>query len=66
MRLTADPGPARDDSTTSWRVNRIRDGSVVVVREDPANATAAPETRVLAMRAEGDPASARELRAEED
>lgn len=40
------------DSQTSWRVRSIRDGDLVLVREDPANAKAAPETRVLAMRAE--------------
>ncbi len=38
------------DSQTSWRVDRIRDGDLILVREDPANGKAAPETRVLAMR----------------
>jgi type IV pilus assembly protein PilP len=40
------------DAQTSWRVDRIRDGNLILVREDPANAKAAPETRVLAMRTE--------------
>jgi len=38
------------DTLTSWRVDRIRDNNLILVREDPANAKAAPETRVLAMR----------------
>jgi hypothetical protein len=42
----------KGDTQTSWRVARIREGDLVLVREDPSSATAAPETRVLAMRTE--------------
>lgn len=40
------------DTQTSWRVDRIRDGNLILVREDPTHAKDAPETRVLAMRTE--------------
>jgi hypothetical protein len=33
----------------SWRVDRIRSGDVVLVREDPAHREGALATRVLAM-----------------
>jgi type IV pilus assembly protein PilP len=40
---------AGDDRTASYRVDRIREGDVVLVREDAANPDAAPATRVLSL-----------------
>lgn len=40
------------DTLVSWRVDRIRERDVVLVREDAAGRRVPPETRVLAMRAE--------------
>jgi type IV pilus assembly protein PilP len=37
-----------------WRVDRIRDGDVVFVREDPGQPNMAPATRVLPLRNEAD------------
>lgn len=36
----------------NWRVDRIRDGDVVLVREDPAHSDIPPATRVLPLRPE--------------
>jgi type IV pilus assembly protein PilP len=37
----------------NWRVDRIRDGDVVLVREDPANPDVPAATRVIPLRPEG-------------
>ncbi|MDI1448270.1 pilus assembly protein PilP [Polyangium sp. 6x1] len=42
-------GPAGIDVAINWRVDRIRDGDVVFVREDPAHPEIAPVTRVIAL-----------------
>ncbi|MDI1433047.1 pilus assembly protein PilP [Polyangium sorediatum] len=42
-------GPAGIDVAINWRVDRIRDGDVVFVREDPAHPEIAPVTRVVAL-----------------
>lgn len=41
----------------NWRVDRIRDGDIVLVREDPAHSDIPPSTRVIPLRPE-DTASA--------
>ncbi len=45
----------------SWKVDRIREGDVVFVREDPERPNVAAATRVIALRPEGDPPPARRL-----
>jgi type IV pilus assembly protein PilP len=40
----------------NWRVDRIRDGDIVLVREDPANPDVPSATRVIPLRPEGDKA----------
>ena len=42
----------------NWRVDRIRDGDVVLVREDPKNPEIPSSTRVLVLHAEGERAAA--------
>jgi type IV pilus assembly protein PilP len=42
-------GPAGVDVAINWRVDRIRDGDVVFVREDPSHPEIAPVTRVIAL-----------------
>jgi type IV pilus assembly protein PilP len=37
----------------NWRVDRIRDGDVVLIREDPANPDVPSATRVIPLRPEG-------------
>jgi type IV pilus assembly protein PilP len=37
----------------NWRVDRIRDGDIVLVREDPANPDVPTATRVIPLRPEG-------------
>jgi type IV pilus assembly protein PilP len=37
----------------NWRVDRIRDGDIVLVREDPANPDVPSATRVIPLRPEG-------------
>jgi type IV pilus assembly protein PilP len=37
----------------NWRVDRIRDGDIVLVREDPSNPDVPTATRVIALRPEG-------------
>lgn len=43
------------DYQLNWRVDRVRDGDVVLVREDPAQPNVPPSTRVLALHPEGEP-----------
>ena len=38
----------------NWRVDRIREGDVVLLREDPAQPQIPPATRVIPLRPEGD------------
>lgn len=42
-------GPAGMDVAINWRVDRIRDGDVVFVREDPSHPEIPPSTRVIAL-----------------
>ncbi len=59
-------GDSQTQTLTSWRVDRIRDGDLILVREDPANGRAAPETRVLAMRTKEDQNAQADDRLEDD
>jgi type IV pilus assembly protein PilP len=38
----------------NWRVDRIREGDVVIIREDPAQPAIPPATRVIPLHPEGD------------
>jgi type IV pilus assembly protein PilP len=40
------------DYQLNWRVDRVRDGDVVLIREDPAQPTIAPATRVIPLHPE--------------
>jgi len=42
-------GPAGMDVAINWRVDRIREGDVVFIREDPSHPEIAPTTRVIAL-----------------
>ncbi len=39
----------------NWRIDSIRDGDIVLVREDPNNPDVPSSTRVIALRPEGEP-----------
>jgi type IV pilus assembly protein PilP len=43
-------GPGGVDYELNWRVDRIREGDLVLVREDPAHSDVPPATRVIALR----------------
>jgi type IV pilus assembly protein PilP len=43
-------GPTGTDIAINWRIDRIRDGDVVFLREDPSHPEIPPTTRVLALR----------------
>jgi len=43
-------GPTGADVPINWRVDRIRVGDIVLVREDPSHPEIAPATRVIALR----------------
>lgn len=43
----------------NWRVDRIRDGDIVLIREDPANPDVPSATRVIPLRPEGTDVGAR-------
>ena len=45
-------GPGGVDYELNWRVDRIRDSDLVLVREDPAHSEIPPATRVIALRTE--------------
>jgi type IV pilus assembly protein PilP len=45
-------GPGGVDYELNWRVDRIREGDLVLVREDPAHSDIPPATRVIALRTE--------------
>ena len=40
------------DYELNWRVDRIRDGDIVLVREDPAHSDVQAATRVIPLRTE--------------
>jgi type IV pilus assembly protein PilP len=46
-------GPAGADYALNWKVDRIREGDVVLVREDPAHSDVPPATRIVPLRPEG-------------
>lgn len=45
-------GPGGVDYELNWRVDRIREGDLVLVREDPSHAEIPAATRVIALRTE--------------
>ena len=45
-------GPAGATYQVNWRVDRIREGDVVLVREDPTNPDVPAVSRVLPLRTE--------------
>ena len=45
-------GPGGVDYELNWRVDRIREGDLVLVREDPAHSEIPAATRVIALRTE--------------
>jgi type IV pilus assembly protein PilP len=45
-------GPGGVDYELNWRVDRIRESDLVLVREDPAHSEIPPATRVIALRTE--------------
>ncbi len=47
------------DYALNWRVDRIRDGDIVLVREDPAHSDIPPATRVIPLRPENEQATPR-------
>jgi len=42
------------DYQVNWRVDRVRDGDIVLIREDPAQPNVAPATRVIPLHPEGE------------
>lgn len=48
-------GVAGTDFQLNWRVERVRDGDLVLSREDPAQPGVPPATRVIPIRPEGNP-----------
>ena len=57
VRATAQKGIQSYEA--SWKVDRLREGDVVFVREDPERPNVAAATRVIALRPEGDAPPAR-------
>jgi type IV pilus assembly protein PilP len=51
--LVAAGASSRASYEINWRVDRIRDGDIVLVREDPANPDVPSATRVIPLRPEG-------------
>ena len=49
------------DYQVNWRVDRVRDGDVVLVREDPAQPNIPPATRVIPLHPEADKAQDQDL-----
>jgi len=45
-------GPGGVDYELNWKVDRIREGDLILVREDPAHSDIPPATRVIALRSE--------------
>jgi type IV pilus assembly protein PilP len=52
-------GAGGADYQLNWRVERVRDGDLVLSREDPAQPGVPPATRVIPIRPEGNPADIR-------
>jgi type IV pilus assembly protein PilP len=50
-------GPTGADVAVNWRVDRVREADVVLVREDTSHPEIPPTTRVLALYPEGAPGS---------
>ena len=48
------------DYLVNWRVDRVRDGDVVLVREDPAQPNIPPATRVIPLHPEAEKAAAQD------
>jgi type IV pilus assembly protein PilP len=46
-------GPTGTDVAVNWRVDRVREADVVLVREDTSHPEIPPTTRVLALYPEG-------------
>ena len=42
------------DYQLNWRIDRIRDGDIVLVREDTANPSVPPATRVIPLHTESE------------
>lgn len=51
--LVQPSGPGGAAYEVNWRVDRVRDGDIVLVREDPQNPDVPAATRVLPLRPEG-------------
>jgi len=49
-------GPGGVDYELNWKVDRIRDGDLVLIREDPVHADIPPATRVIPLRGAETPA----------
>lgn len=49
-------GTNGSDYQLNWRVDRVRDGDIVLTREDPAQPGVAPATRVIPIRTEAEEA----------
>ncbi len=47
-------GATGQEYQLNWRIDRIREGDVVLLREDPAQPQVPPATRVIPLRPEGD------------
>jgi type IV pilus assembly protein PilP len=52
-------GATGADYALNWRVDRIRDGDLVLVREDPAHSDVPPATRVIPLRPDSETASSK-------
>ena len=50
-------GSSGADYALNWRVDRIRDGDIVLVREDPAHSDVPPATRVIPLRPDSETAN---------
>lgn len=50
--LVRGTGPRTAEYELNWRVERIRDGDLVLVREDPAHSDIPPATRIIPLRPE--------------
>lgn len=50
-------GPTGTDVAVNWRIDRVRESDVVLVREDTSHPEIPPTTRVLALYPEGTPGS---------
>lgn len=48
-------GAGGADYQINWRVDRIREGDVVFIRQDPAQPAVPPATRVISLRPESEP-----------